>query len=76
MSIAITGASGKLGKLILKQLRQTIVHREDSSIQSWIYGYLSKLNTTSTTEDLETLIGGPATSLKESILPLIPSNAG
>ncbi|WP_339816493.1 NAD(P)H-binding protein [Paenibacillus sp. FSL R7-0216] len=50
---------------------KNVVHREDPQIQSWIYGYLSKLNTTSTTEDLETLIGGPATSLKESILPLI-----
>ncbi|MGG6313292.1 hypothetical protein [Paenibacillus macerans] len=50
---------------------KTVVHREDPQIQDWIYGYLAKMNTSSISADLETLIGGPASSLKESILSLI-----
>ncbi|GGG53198.1 NAD(P)-dependent oxidoreductase [Paenibacillus radicis (ex Gao et al. 2016)] len=48
-----------------------IVLREDADIQNWIYGFLRKINTTSTSTDLEKLIGGPVTPLKESIKPFI-----
>lgn len=41
--------------------------RQDPQIQNWIYGFLGKINTSSTSADLERLIGGPVTTLKESI---------
>ncbi|MCR8636388.1 hypothetical protein [Paenibacillus radicis (ex Xue et al. 2023)] len=48
-----------------------ISHRQDPQVQNWIYGFLSKLDTSSTSLDLEQLIGGPVATLKESIQPFI-----
>ncbi|OAS15836.1 NAD(P)H-binding protein [Paenibacillus oryzisoli] len=45
--------------------------RQNPQIQNWIYGFLGKINTSSTSSDLEKLIGGPVTSLKESIKQFI-----
>ncbi|AET58134.1 NmrA family protein [Paenibacillus terrae HPL-003] len=45
--------------------------RQDPQIKNWIFGFLSKINTRSTSDDLEQLIDGPLTSLKESIRPFI-----
>ncbi|MDQ0086883.1 NAD(P)H dehydrogenase (quinone) [Paenibacillus anaericanus] len=45
--------------------------RQDPQIQNWIYGYLNKIDTSSTSDDLERLIGGPITTLKDSVLPFI-----
>lgn len=44
-----------------------IILRQDPQIQNWIYGFLGKIDTCSTSADLEKLIGGPVTSLKDSI---------
>ncbi|WP_240421214.1 NAD(P)H-binding protein [Paenibacillus periandrae] len=45
--------------------------RQDPQIRNWIYGYLRRIDTSSTSADLEKLMGGPVTSLKESIQPFI-----
>ncbi|WP_025716491.1 NAD(P)H-binding protein [Paenibacillus sp. 1-18] len=45
--------------------------RQDPQIKNWIFGFLSKIDTRSASNDLEQLIGGPLTSLKESIRPFI-----
>jgi NAD(P)H dehydrogenase (quinone) len=44
---------------------------QDPQIQNWIYGFLGKIDTSSTSPDLERLIGNPVTSLKESIKQII-----
>ncbi|OPH50579.1 NAD(P)-dependent oxidoreductase [Paenibacillus ferrarius] len=55
-------------KTALYELSGKSVHvRQDPQIQNWIYGFLSKIDTSSTSTDLEKLIGGPVTSLKESL---------
>ncbi|NHN31680.1 NAD(P)H-binding protein [Paenibacillus agricola] len=48
-----------------------ITLRQDPQIQNWIYGFLGKIDTSSTSADLESLIGGSVTSLKESLKPFI-----
>lgn len=48
-----------------------IALRQDSRIENWIYGLLSKLDTSSTSADLERLIGRPVTALKESLKPFV-----
>lgn len=50
---------------------RTVVHREDAGVQHWIYAFLSRLNTSSTSRDLEQLMGRPVTPLKDSILPFL-----
>ncbi|SFF07615.1 NAD(P)H dehydrogenase (quinone) [Paenibacillus algorifonticola] len=45
--------------------------QQDATIQNWIYGFLSKIDPSSTSNDLEQLMGRPPTSLKESIKPFI-----
>nr|WP_042163332.1 NAD(P)H-binding protein [Paenibacillus gorillae] len=50
---------------------KSVVLQEDAGIQNWIFGFLRKINTSSTSTDLERLIGGPVTPLKESIKPFI-----
>ncbi|MBP1994877.1 SDR family oxidoreductase [Paenibacillus eucommiae] len=45
--------------------------RQDPLIQNWIYGFLGKTDTSSTSSDLERLIGDPIIPLKESIKPFI-----
>lgn len=60
LAMALSELSGK-----------TVVHHEDPRIQSWIYGFLGKMNTSATSADLEALMGRPASSLKESIMPFI-----
>lgn len=44
-----------------------VIHREAPGIQHWSYNYLSSINTSSTTGDLERWMGRPVTPLKESI---------
>ncbi|WP_238655794.1 NAD(P)H-binding protein [Paenibacillus piscarius] len=48
-----------------------VVHREDAGVQHWIYAFLSRLDTSSTSRDLEQLMGRPVTTLKDSILPFL-----
>ncbi|GFZ83152.1 NAD(P)-dependent oxidoreductase [Paenibacillus marchantiophytorum] len=63
--------------LVLSELNgKPITLVEDSQLQNWIYGFLGKIDTSSTSLDLERLIGGPVTSLKVSIQQLMSSNVG
>lgn len=48
-----------------------VVHREDAGVQHWIYAFLSRMDTFSTSRDLEQLMGRPVTPLKDSILPFL-----
>ncbi len=58
--------------IILSDLTgKPVLLRQDPQIQNWIYGFLGKIDTSSTSADLEKLIGGPVTSLRESIKPFI-----
>jgi NAD(P)H dehydrogenase (quinone) len=61
----------ELAKLLSELTGKTITHRQDPQIQHWIYGFLGKIDTSSTSLDLERLIGGPVTTLKASIQPFI-----
>ncbi|TCZ75251.1 SDR family NAD(P)-dependent oxidoreductase [Paenibacillus albiflavus] len=45
--------------------------QQDPDIQNWIYGFLSKIDTTSTSDQLEQLLGHPITPLQESIKAFI-----
>lgn len=56
----LTGVAGKL-----------VIHRQDAAVQHWIYTFMSKLGTSSTSGDLERLMGRPVTPLKESIMSFI-----
>ncbi|CAG7651315.1 Quinone oxidoreductase 2 [Paenibacillus solanacearum] len=51
---------------------QTVSLYPDPEVRHWIYGFLSKIDTSSTSDDLERLLGRPAASLAQSIAPLIP----
>ncbi|ANY67763.1 NAD(P)-dependent oxidoreductase [Paenibacillus sp. BIHB 4019] len=51
--------------------RRPVSLQQDATIQNWIYGFLRKIDASSTSNDLEQLIGRPSTSLKESIKPFI-----
>jgi NAD(P)H dehydrogenase (quinone) len=48
-----------------------VVHRQDSSIQHWIYSFLGKIDTASTSKDMERLMGRPVTPLKESLFTFL-----
>ncbi|MRN55122.1 SDR family oxidoreductase [Paenibacillus monticola] len=61
----------ELSAILSELAGKPVVHREDSSIQNWIYAFLSKIDTVSTSEDLERFMGCPITPLKDSILPFI-----
>ncbi|WP_337099216.1 NmrA family NAD(P)-binding protein [Paenibacillus sp. YIM B09110] len=52
----------------------SITVREDAAAQHWIYGLLRKLDTSSTSDAMERLIGSPVTSLLETIRPFIHPN--
>ncbi|NOU93554.1 NAD(P)H-binding protein [Paenibacillus sp. LMG 31456] len=58
--------------MILSELAgKPVSYRQDPQVQNWIYGFLNKIDTSSTALDLEILIGGPVATLKESIRPFI-----
>ncbi|MEW9699864.1 hypothetical protein [Paenibacillus sp. SI8] len=52
-------------------LNRPVTFRQDPQIHNWIYGFLSQIDTSSTSADLETLIEGPATTLKDSLRAFI-----
>lgn len=57
---------------VLSQLSgKEILYRQDSSIQHWMYSFLAKIDTVSTSTDMETLMGRPVTPLKDAIAPFI-----
>jgi len=53
---------------------KTITVHQDSQIQHWIYKFISRIDTTSTSGDLEQLMGRSATSLEDSIKPFLKAN--
>lgn len=57
----------ELAAVLSELTGKSISHREDRIADSWIYRFLAKIDASSTTLDLETLIGGETTSLKEAV---------
>ncbi|QUL57802.1 NmrA family NAD(P)-binding protein [Paenibacillus tritici] len=60
-----------LAEVLTEVAGKPVVHRQDDGIQHWIYAFMSKLDTSSTSGDLERLMGRPVTPLKDSILPFL-----
>lgn len=60
-----------LAEVLTEAAGRPVVHRQDAGVQHWIYAFMSKLDTSSTSGDLERLMGRPATSLKDSVLPFL-----
>lgn len=48
-----------------------VTHREDPSSDNWLYRFLTRIDTTSTTRDLEGLIRKPATPLREAVQQIL-----
>ncbi|MFC3747176.1 NAD(P)H-binding protein [Paenibacillus sp. GCM10012306] len=71
LSASETWGFGHLAAVLSEISGQPVVHKQDAGVQHWIYPFLVKLDTSSTSRDLETFIGGPLLSLKESIIPFI-----
>jgi NAD(P)H dehydrogenase (quinone) len=65
-----------LAEVLAEVAGKPVVHRQDDGIQHWIYAWLSKLDTSSTSGDLEQLMGRPVTSLKESVMPFLSLTEG
>ncbi|MEK3715011.1 SDR family oxidoreductase [Paenibacillus sp. FSL R7-0333] len=62
---------GDLAEVLTEVAGKPVVHRQDDGVQHWIYAFMSKLDTASTSGDLERLMGRPVTPLRDSILPFI-----
>ncbi|OMG01125.1 NmrA family NAD(P)-binding protein [Paenibacillus sp. FSL R7-0337] len=60
-----------LAEVLTEVAGKPVVHVQDASVQHWIYTWLRKLDTASTSGDLERLMGRPVTPLRDSILPFI-----
>ncbi|MGC5775871.1 NmrA family NAD(P)-binding protein [Paenibacillus pabuli] len=60
-----------LAEVLTEFAGKTVIHSENVSVQHWIYPFLSSIDTVSTSQDLELLMGQPVTSLKESIVPFL-----
>jgi NAD(P)H dehydrogenase (quinone) len=60
-----------LAEVLSELSGKRVVHRQDSSIQHWMYSFLAKIDTASTSKDMERLMGRPVTSLKESIVTFL-----
>lgn len=60
-----------LAEVLTEIAGKPVVYRQDAGVQHWIYAFLGKLDTSSTSLDLEKLAGRPATSLKDSIMPFL-----
>lgn len=61
-----------LAEVLTEVAGKPIVHRQDAAVQHWIYAFISKLDTSSTSGDLERLMGRPVTPLRESVMPFLP----
>lgn len=61
----------ELAEVLSELAGKRIDHRQDSNIQHWIYSFLAKVDTASTSNDLERLMGRPVTSLKESLITFL-----
>jgi len=45
--------------------------QQDSQVRHWIYGFLARIDTSSTSNDLTHLLGRPVTTLRESVKELL-----
>lgn len=61
----------QLAEVLSRISGKKVVRVEDTGMQNWVYAFLSKLDTSSTSPDLEHFIGGPVLSLEESIAPFL-----
>lgn len=68
---SVTRGDLALASVLAEVAGRRVVHLEDAGVQHWIYAFLSRLDTSSASRDLEQLIGRPVTPLKDSILPFL-----
>ncbi|MGO4547763.1 NmrA family NAD(P)-binding protein [Paenibacillus sp. 2TAB23] len=64
----------ELGTVLQELSGKTISLRPDPEVQHWIYPFLRKIDTASTSDDLVHLLGRPVTPLIESIKPFIQTD--
>lgn len=57
----------ELAAVLSELADRPISWRQDPGIVHWLYGFLGKIDTSSTSADLERLIGRPVMSLKETV---------
>ncbi|GLI10611.1 NAD(P)-dependent oxidoreductase [Paenibacillus tyrfis] len=62
---------GELAQTVSELTGKPVIHREDSAADSWLYRFLARIDTSSTSPDLERLIGRSATTLRETVKRLI-----
>lgn len=60
-----------LAEVLTEVAGKPVVHRQDAGVHHWIYDFVGKLDTSSTSGDLERLMGRPVTPLKDGILPFL-----
>lgn len=66
----------ELVKLLSTQAGKTITHREDALVDNWLYRFLGRIDTASTTTDLEGLIGRQTASLHDSVTQILADRRG
>ncbi|MDF2663171.1 MAG: NmrA family protein [Paenibacillus sp.] len=72
---SITWNFTQLTEVLSEKAGKKVSLRYDPEKRNWLYGFLRTIDTSSTSADLATLIGRPAASLKESILPYLNCDA-
>ncbi|KWX70937.1 NmrA family transcriptional regulator [Paenibacillus riograndensis] len=71
LAAAQTWTLAGLAEVLTELAGKPVIHTADASVQHWIYHFLNSIDTKSTSNDLEHLMGQPVTSLKESIAPFL-----
>ncbi|MCP1310631.1 SDR family oxidoreductase [Paenibacillus tyrfis] len=66
---------GELAQTVSELTGKPVAHREDPAADSWLYRFLTRIDTSSTSPDLERLIGRGATPLRETVKRLIGAQA-
>ncbi|MBY9080294.1 NmrA family NAD(P)-binding protein [Paenibacillus sp. HN-1] len=74
LSAAATWSFEDLAETLSELAGRPVSLTRNPEIRNWVYGFLSKIDTISTSGDLERLLGRPVASLKESVRPLFPLN--
>ncbi|WP_079909546.1 NAD(P)H-binding protein [Paenibacillus sp. 32352] len=65
-----------LSSAISELAGKTISVRRDAQMKHWVFGFLSQINTVSTSNDLQTVLGRPAISLKETLRQFVEDTKG
>ncbi|MED1797395.1 SDR family oxidoreductase [Brevibacillus porteri] len=61
----------ELAEVLTAHTDKSIRHREDPVAESWLYRFLMQIDTSSTTTDLERIIGKPTASLEQMVMQIM-----